>query len=196
MNEGIKFLVAFGIYTVFVIIPFMVYLNRGRKSGKVGPKLAATLLALIYVAVPLIGIGIDLFLRKILDSGYLQYCGLIILIFWFVWLAAYAGPFGIGWTGKWDDYVYPTRKKKELPLTEETGVSAMPGKLSQIIRTWRVWTAVVVLSEIVIFVGCGLLIHNNLLIVIGIIVAPIHLVFFLAIWHWRQRQLKQKGWRW
>ncbi|MFC2071619.1 hypothetical protein ACFLUU_02740 [Chloroflexota bacterium] len=109
MNEDIKFLVIIVSCSVVVSLSVMVYLHRGRKSGRVGPKLAAPLITLFYAAVPFIGIPI--FLKKGSAFLYPQYVGIGILTCSLLWLAVYIGPFGVGWMDRWDDYVYPSRKK-------------------------------------------------------------------------------------
>ena len=182
-------------YLVIAGIPLIGYLDKGRQSGKVTPKLCATLWALFFVGLPMFVISI-VFWPGFTSSSFLL-LGFSMLGFLLVWLAAYAGPMGIGWTGRWRHYVYPARKnKKEPPLTMAARVPAIPSRLSQLVHTWRFWTGIVVVSEIVIFIGGGLIFHNARLITIGIAVILIHLIAFLAIWYWGQKQLREKGWHW
>ncbi|MBI2831941.1 MAG: hypothetical protein HYX79_06770 [Chloroflexi bacterium] len=194
MSEDITIAIIALSYTLIGGIPFWVYLNRGRKSGKISPKLAATLIALFYTAIPLAVIAI--FLRESLSSWYLQYWGIVMAIFLLTWLAVYVGPFGIGLTGRWDNYVYPERKKGTgQPVTTENKTSDTHVKpRSQ--ASWRLFVGKMVLGELVVFIGSGLVFNNTYLIITGIGIAVTHVVIFLAIWYRKQEQLKKKGWRW
>lgn len=109
MSEDRIILITIFSYLVIIGIPLVRYIDKGRQSGKVTPRLSATLIALFLIGVPWLVISI-VFWPGFTPVSFLL-CGLGVLGFLFVWLGAYAGPLGAGWTGRWKHYVYPSRGK-------------------------------------------------------------------------------------
>ncbi len=148
-----EFLIAFVGPLLLGFIPLMVYVHKGRKSGKVSPKLAATLIALGCIAIPYVCMGI------LLRISSLQYWGVGMFAFLLVWLSIYIGPMGAGLTGKWDNYVYPQRKKEnKQSLVTETKASVIPIK-SHRPASWRLLILEILLGEIIFI---GVLFYNSL----------------------------------
>ncbi len=198
MSEGLLVVIVFLIYYVLVCLPTVgVYINRGRQTGKVGPKLSATVIAMTLFGIPAIG----LWIYSGIKNGVwltLEPWGLVIIMILILWLGAYAGPLGAGWMGKWDHYAYPQKRKgvRESPTRTAKIVAGNNGKLPHLVRSWRVFTGAIVMGEIVIFVGGGIIFSIGFLTIIGIGLAVIHIIVFLAIWHGRQQHLQAQGWRW
>jgi len=171
----------------------MVLVHRGRKSGKVSPKLAATLIA-CSVGIPVTAIGV---VSGIYTSpSFLQFIVADILIFIFMWLAVYSSPFGIGLWVKWDEYVYPKKIRKDQESSMDLRMPASQGKSASIFQSWRFWAGMVATGEFVVLTLCGIILHNNFIIFIGIIIAIVYSAVFIGIWHLKQAWLRQRGWRW
>ncbi len=157
------------IYIVFIGIPIGIYLERGRQSGKVGPKLGATLLTTITIGLPWILFCVWSIIECGLVGSVIAH-SFIIILFILMWILVYAGPIGAGWYSKWDHYVYPSKKKETdgLSDTPVKGVSNSENNRNSLFRSWRFFTGVMVTGEVIIFLGGGIILSNILLVIIGI----------------------------
>lgn len=184
-------------YALIVFLPVFLYAQRGRRTGKMSPKMAATLVALAVAFISPYTFLIDV----IFFNGPTQQipwdliwlaAGLFVLI----WLAAYAGPLGmgLGWAGRWNGYVYPERKKKGNQLPVTTSPTTLTGQKHQ--NSWRRLMWEMGLGELAVLLGVGLIFQKPFIIPLGVGIVLLHLLAFAAIWRWKHKQLEEKGWRW
>ncbi|MBI2860858.1 MAG: hypothetical protein HYX91_05045 [Chloroflexi bacterium] len=182
-------------YALLVFLPVFILVVRGRKSRRVSPKRAATLVALSCGPGFFFVMGVVLIIEQNVRFLQIEFLGAAMLIFALIWFAVYAGPLGMGWMGRWDNYPYPESKKKALSLATETEAPVAPLKVRRLAR-WRFLIGETTLADIVIIVGGGLVVHQPYLIVIGVVVALVHVIIFVVIWRAKHKQLEEKGWRW
>lgn len=195
MSEGLLVIFILTAYLLLVFGPTIgIIVNRGRQTGRVGPKLSATLIALTSIGIPATGGWIFFGIKKGVWL-ILPFWGVIMLMFSVMWLAAYAGPLGIGWIGKWDHYIYPQKKKQE-PQPGAEVPKAQTEQSVNMLRSWRAFTLTFVTSELIVFVVVSIALSIDLLAVLGIGLALLHWTASLLFWHWKQQLLRERGWRW